>query len=156
MGKYHEYSFCTKLHYNLSSFSGRIFQNGNDVRFHYYCHMPYENYHFWMQDLPLLVASGTSVHLLWWALPVVGFAFVWMKQADTHDTHTCSQTATGGPPNVIATNAVYSLMNKLHPEHIPNDWSHVPQLLCLMSEQLLSIMGASNLMAALMTWMDNV
>ena len=99
--KDHEYSLYTELRYNLSSFSDRIFQNGNDVRFHYYCHMPYESYHFWMRDLPLLVASGTSVHLLWWALPVVGFTLcVWSKQIHTIHTHTHTHTHAHGQPQV--------------------------------------------------------
>lgn len=128
--KDHEYSFNAKLRYNLSSFSGHIFHNGNDVRFHYYCHMPYESYHFWMQDLPLLVASGTSVHLLWWALPVVGFALcVWSKQIHMIHTHVLTDSRRWAPNVIATTDVFYSLMNKLHPEHIPHYWSHVLQLL---------------------------
>lgn len=70
--------------------------SGNDVRF---CRrVMYENYHYRTQDLPQLLASSTSAHLLWWAQPlVVGLAFLWMKEADTHDTHTHTQGPKLGP-----------------------------------------------------------
>lgn len=152
--KDHEYSFCVKLLYNLSHFSGPIFQSGNDVRFHYYCHMPYESYHYWMQDLPLLVASGTSVHLLWWALPVVGFALcVWSMQI--HMIHTHSRR---WAPILIATTNLFLLYNEEPPfraysptaDHMHNTtWTWCPS-------SPLSIMRASELMAELMTWRDNV
>ncbi len=87
-----------------------------------------------------------------------GLCFVCMKQADTHDTHTHTHTHTDSrrwAPNVIAM-TFFSLMDKLHPEHIPNYWSHVLHLLHMLSKQTLRIMGASELMVALMTWMDSV
>lgn len=112
-----------------------------------------------MQDLPLLVASGTSVHLLWWALPVVGFTCVCMKQADTHNTHACShaheQLQVG--LQCDSNNKRPLVFNEQTPARAHSQLLiTAPHILYVMSEQTLSIMGTSELMVGLMTWMDNL